>query len=218
MIGFGQEWAAARSFFLGSSVSSAFDEDRAARTSMSSPAANADKRFVRETGVERQLADLAEPVLEELGFRLVRVKVSGRDGGTVQIMAERPTGEMTVEDCATISRRLSPVLDAYDPMPSAYRLEVSSPGIDRPLVRPSDFALWAGHEAKIELKELVDGRKRFRGVIEGVVKDEVRLRMELDGKAEPVTIGLPFSLISEAKLVADIESFRADLSGKKPAH
>jgi ribosome maturation factor RimP len=180
---------------------------------MPSAAANADKRFIRETGAERQIADLAEPVLEELGFRLVRVKVSGRDGGTVQIMAERPSGEMTV-----ISRRLSPVLDAYDPMPNAYRLEVSSPGIDRPLVRPSDFALWAGHEAKIELKELVDGRKRFRGVIEGVVKDEVRLRMELDGKAEPVTIGLPFALISDAKLVADIDSFRADLSGKKPAH
>jgi ribosome maturation factor RimP len=188
---------------------------------MSSPA-NADRRFVRETGLARQIADLAEPVLEELGFRLVRVKVSGRDGGTVQIMAERPSGEMTVEDCAIISRRLSPVLDAYDPMPGQYRLEVSSPGIDRPLVRPSDFALWAGHEAKLELKELVDGRRRFRGVIEGVAQDEVRLRMELDGKAEPVTIGLPFSLISEAKLVADIESFResfrADLSGKKPAH
>ena len=185
---------------------------------MSSASANADRRFVRETGPARAIADLAEPVLEELGFRLVRVKVSGRDGGTVQIMAERPNGEMTVEDCATISRRLSPVLDAYDPMPGQYRLEISSPGIDRPLVRPSDFALWAGHEAKVELKELVDGRKRFRGLIEGVVKDEVRLRIELEGKAEPVTIGLPFSLINEAKLVADIESFKADLSGKKPAH
>jgi ribosome maturation factor RimP len=156
-------------------------------------------------------------VLEELGFRLVRVKVSGRDGGTVQIMAERPSGEMTVEDCAIISRRLSPVLDAYDPMPGQYRLEVSSPGIDRPLVRPSDFALWAGHEAKIELKELVDGRKRFRGVIEGVEDDEVRLRMELDGKAEPVTIGLPFSLIGEAKLVADMGNLRAERAGKKAA-
>ncbi len=153
---------------------------------MSSASANADRRFARETGPARAIADLAEPVLEELGFRLVRVKVSGRDGGTVQIMAERPNGEMTVEDCATISRRLSPVLDAYDPMPGRYRLEVSSPGIDRPLVRPSDFALWAGHEAKVELKELVDGRKRFRGVIEGVVKDEVRLKIELEGKAEPV--------------------------------
>jgi ribosome maturation factor RimP len=117
-----------------------------------------------------------------------------------------------------ISRALSPVLDAYDPVPGQYRLEVSSPGIDRPLVRPSDFASWAGHEAKVELNELVDGRKRFRGVIEGIAKDEVRLRIELEGKAEPVVIGLPFSLIGEAKLVADQASFRADLAGKKPAH
>src|SRR4029079_15991251 len=87
------------------------------------------------------------------------------------------TGEMTVDDCATISRRLSPVVDAYDPIPGQYRLEVSSPVIDRPLVRPSDFALWAGHEAKVELKELVDGRKRFRGMIEGVARDEARLRV-----------------------------------------
>jgi ribosome maturation factor RimP len=182
---------------------------------MTSASAYADERFARETGTARTIADLAEPVLQELGFRLVRVKVSGRDGGTVQIMAERPSGEMTVEDCATISRRLSPVLDAYDPMPGQYRLEVSSPGIDRPLVRPSDFALWAGHEAKLELKELVDGRKRLRGMIEGVEKGEVRLRIELEGKAEPVTIGLPFSLISEAKLVADVKSLRTDLSGNK---
>jgi ribosome maturation factor RimP len=175
------------------------------------------QRFARETGPARAIAELAEPVLEELGFRLVRVKLSGRDGGTVQIMAERPSGDLTIEDCATISRRLSPVLDAYDPMPGQYRLEVSSPGIDRPLVRPSDFALWAGHEAKIELKELVDGRKRFRGVIEGVEDDEVRLGIELDGKAEKVTIGLPFSLISEAKLVADMKILRADLADKPPA-
>ena len=185
---------------------------------MTSAGANADQRFARETGPARAIADLAEPVLEELGFRLVRVKVSGRDGGTVQIMAERPSGQMSVEDCATISRRLSPVLDAYDPMPAQYRLEVSSPGIDRPLVRPSDFALWAGHEAKVELKELVDGRKRFRGVIEGVASDEARLRIELEGKEEPVVIGLPFSLISEAKLVAGVDGFRQDLAGRKPAH
>src|SRR3990172_2911198 len=152
---------------------------------MSSASANADRRFARETGPARAIADLAEPVLEELGFRLVRVKVSGRDGGTVQILAERAKGEMTVDDCASISRRLSPVLDAHDPMPGHYRLEVSTPGIDRPLVRPSDFALWAGHEAKIELKEMVDGRKRFRGVIEGIAGDEARLKMELDGEPEP---------------------------------
>lgn len=211
MIGFDQEWAAARSFLLGLSLSAQTEGPRP----VSSPAANQDRRFTRESGLERTVADFAEPVLDELGFRLVRVKVSGRDGGTVQIMAERADGQMSVDDCAAISRRLSPLLDAYDPMPGQYRLEVSSPGIDRPLVRPSDFALFAGHEAKVELSELVDGRKRFKGVIEGVAKDEVRLRLELDGKVEPVVIGLPFSLISEAKLVADRDSLRADLAGKK---
>ena len=207
----------ARSFLLGSTRPCLLREDHGPQ-SMSSPTGNEDRRFVRESGPARTIADLAEPILDELGFRLVRVKVSGRDGGTVQIMAERRSGAMSVEDCATISRALSPVLDAYDPMPSQYRLEVSSPGIDRPLVRPSDFAAWTGHEAKIELSEPVDGRKRFRGVIEGVVKNEVRLRIELEGKAEPVVIGLPFSLIGEAKLVVDLAGLRADLSGKKPAH
>jgi len=183
---------------------------------MPSPATNEDRRFAQETGEERTIAELAEPVLEELGYRLVRVKVSGRDGGTVQIMADRADGEITANDCAIISRRLSPVLEAYDPMPGPYHLEVSSPGIDRPLVRPSDFALWVGHEAKVELREAVDGRKRFRGVIEDVVTDEVHLKIELDGKAE--IIGLPFSLIGEAKLVPDMDGFRADLSGETPVH
>jgi ribosome maturation factor RimP len=175
---------------------------------------SADQRFAVETGAARSVAELAEPVIEELGFRLVRVLVSGRDGGTVQIMAERPVGQMTVDDCATISRSLSPVLDAHDPMPGRYRLEVSSPGIDRPLVRPSDFEVWAGHEAKIELKELVDGRKRFRGVIEGIGDDEARLKIELEGEPEPVVLGFPFSLISEAKLVSDLDSLKADLARK----
>ncbi|HUU66946.1 MAG TPA: ribosome maturation factor RimP [Methyloceanibacter sp.] len=185
---------------------------------MPSPTITEDRRFNRETGQERIVADLAEPVLEELGFRLVRVKVSARDGGTVQIMAERPSGEMTVDDCAIISRRLSPVFEAHDPIQGQYYLEVSSPGIDRPLVRPSDFALWTGHTAKIELREMVDGRKRFKGVIEDVVADEVHLKIELDGQAEPIIIGLPFSLISEAKLIPDPDGFRSDLTGNKPAN
>ena len=185
---------------------------------MTSLALSDDRLFVRETGQERAVADLAEPVLQELGFRLVRVKVSGRDGGTVQIMAERPDGGMSVEDCAAISRRLSPVLDAYDPMPGQYRLEVSSPGIDRPLVRPSDFAACIGQEAKVELTEPVDGRKRFKGTIEDVADGEVHLKIELDGKADPVIIGLPFPLIGEAKLVVDLDGFRADLSGDAPVH
>ena len=185
---------------------------------MSDPVANEDRRFALETGEERTVAELAEPVIEELGYRLVRVKISARDGGTVQIMAERAGGEMNVDDCATISRSLSPVFEAYDPMPGQYLLEVSSPGINRPLVRPSDFASCVGHEAKVELKEPVDGRKRFRGVIEDVAGDEVRLKIELDGKAKPLIIGLPFSLIGEAKLVTNVDGFRDDLSGSKPTH
>jgi ribosome maturation factor RimP len=182
---------------------------------MPSSSTSADRRFARETGAEREIADLSEPVLEELGFRLVRVKVSGRDGGTVQIMAERPDGQMTIDDCASISRKLSPLLDALDPMPGGYRLEVSTPGIDRPLVRPSDFVSFTGHVAKIELMELVDGRKRFRGRIEGVANGEALLQLEVPGEEAPQTIGIPFSLISEAKLVADKDSFRADLAGRK---
>ncbi len=182
---------------------------------MSSRSSSADRRFARETGAEREIADLAEPLLEELGLRLVRVKVSGRDGGTVQVMAERAEGQTTVDDCAQISRRLSPLLDALDPMPGGYRLEVSTPGIDRPLVRPSDFASFTGHEARVELKELVDGRKRFRGRIEGVANGEALIQIELPGEEEPQVIGIPFSLISEAKLVAGKEAFRADLAAKK---
>jgi len=182
---------------------------------MSTRSSSADRRFAEESGTECEIADLAEPVLEELGFRIVRVKVSGRDGGTVQVMADKPGGQMTIDDCATISRKLSPLLDALDPMPGGYRLEVSTPGIDRPLVRPSDFASWAGHEAKVELKELVSGRKRFRGRIEGVGNGEALLRIELGCEEEPQTIGIPFSLISEAKLVAGGDAVRADLTAKK---
>jgi len=160
-----------------------------------------DQRFAIETGKAAEIAALSEPVLDELGFRLVRVLVSGRDGGTVQIMAEREDGTMAVEDCAIVSRRLSPLLDAYDPMPGEYHLEISSPGIDRPLVRPSDFETWAGHEAKIELKELIDGRRRFRGEIEGFEAGEVRLKVALEKGAEPQVIGFPLALIGEAKLV-----------------
>jgi len=216
MISFSQEWAFARSFLLGSL---AFASARKLKTQdMPDLNENSDGRFVRETGLAREIADLATPVLDELGFRLVRVLVSGRDGGTVQLMAERADGQLTIADCASISRKLSVLLEAHDPMPNSYRLEVSSPGVDRPLVRPSDFTSWAGHVAKIELNEPVDGRKRFRGVIEGVVKNEVRLKIELPGEPEPVTIGLPFALIGEAKLVAGKESFRSDLTASKSAN
>jgi ribosome maturation factor RimP len=171
-------------------------------------------RFIRETGVAAEFASLAEPVLEEMGFRLVRVVVSGRDGTTVQIMAERPDGTMTVEDCAEISRRLSPLIDVHDPMPGRYRLEISSPGIDRPLARPSDFRAWAGHEAKVELKESIGGRRRFRGTIEGIDERAVRLRIERDQLGRE-SVDLPLDLIAEARLVMSDRLIREALQRSK---
>ncbi len=162
---------------------------------------NLHERFMRESGLAAEIATLAEPVIEELGLRLVRVKISAQSGTIVQIMADRPNGAISVDDCALISRRISPLLDAHDPIPGGYTLEVSSPGIDRPLVRPSDFEDWAGFEAKIELKELVDGRRRFRGILEGYEDGEARLRIELKDYDEPQIVGLPVALIGEAKLV-----------------
>jgi ribosome maturation factor RimP len=171
-------------------------------------------RFVCETGLAAQFATLVEPVLAELGYRLVRVVISGRNGATVQIMAERADGTMTVEDCAVVSRQLSPLLDAHDPMPGRYTLEVSSPGIDRLLVRRSDFETWAGHEAKIEVKKLVFGRKRFRGVLEGLNDEEVRINVDLDTTGRQV-VGLPIALIAEARLVLTDELIREALRRSK---
>ena len=119
-------------------------------------------RLIEETGVAARVARVVEPTIEGIGFRLVRVKISAQNGCTVQIMAERPDGSMNVDDCEKISRALSPVLDVDDPVGVAYHLEISSPGIDRPLVRKSDFDRWAGHEAKIELRQMLAGRKRGR--------------------------------------------------------
>ena len=180
------------------------------RTETTVSGAASDARFIGETGLAAQMAAMAEPVLTDLGFRLVRVVLSGRNGTTVQIMAERPDGTITVEECAEISRHLSPVLDAHDPMSGQYTLEVSSPGIDRPLVRPSDFEDWAGYEAKIELKELLAGRKRFRGMLEGVEGEEVRIEVELDQLGRQV-IGLPIRLVGEARLVLTDELIREAL-------
>lgn len=166
-------------------------------------------RFARESGVAGRIADLADPVLAELGFRLVRVQVSGRDGHTVQIMAEREDGYLTIDECETISRELSPVFDAYDIIEGAYRLEVSSPGIDRPLVRPIDIERWAGQEAKVELAEAIDGRKRLRGTIEGFSDGEVRLVIDLPELDGPRVIGIKPELISSARLVMTDELMRA---------
>src|SRR6478609_5983620 len=135
-------------------------------------------RLIIEPGLPARVAVIAEPVIEQLGYRLVRVKVSAAEGCTVQIMAERPDGSMTVEDCEMISRALSPVLDMADPIDRTYRLEISSPGIDRPLVRKSDFDRFAGHLVKIEMEIPVNGRKRFRGEIVGTDGEVARIRRD----------------------------------------
>lgn len=176
------------------------------------------ERFLRESGLAADVAAIVEPVLADLGFRLVRVKIQG-DGRdrVVQLMAERPDGSITVDDCETISKGISPVLDVADPIPGAYRLEVSSPGIDRPLVRPSDFEDWSGHEAKIELKEPIDGRRRFKGVLEGFEDGEVRIEADT-GEHGIQHLGLPVHLISDAKLVLTDQLVREALQRAKERH
>ena len=172
------------------------------------------RRFLTEHGLEAEIAELVEPAIEDLGYRLVRVQVSGREGKTVQIMAERPDGTITIDDCETISRQLSPLLDVHDVVAGSYRLEISSPGIDRPLVRPSDFESWAGNEVKIELKEPVDGRKRYRGTLEGYEDGEVRIDVELDHVGR-TTLGFPVGLIADAKLVLTDALIREALARAK---
>jgi ribosome maturation factor RimP len=173
-------------------------------------------RLITETGTEARVARIAEPVAESLGYRLVRVKLSSMNGMTLQIMAERPDGTMTVGDCETLSRDLSPALDVEDPLDAAYNLEVSSPGIDRPLVRRSDFEKWAGQEAKIELAVPLDGRKRFKGVLAGLDGDHVQLKLEKSSKlAESDTVALPLSDIAEAKLVLTDALIRETLRREK---
>ena len=157
-------------------------------------------RLIAETGTAARVAAIAQPVLEGLGYRLVRVRVSGLDGCTVQIMAERPDGTMKIEDCEAASRALSPVFDVADPVDRAYRLEISSPGVDRPLVRRSDFERYAGHVVKVEMNTPIEGRKRFRGVLVGVDGDAARVRVE-GAPQDSAEVLLPIGDMEEAKLV-----------------
>lgn len=172
-------------------------------------------RIITETGLEARVARIVEPVAEGLGFRLVRVKLSSMNGITLQIMAERPDGTMTVGDCETLSRDVSPALDVEDPMDAAYNLEVSSPGIDRPLVRRSDFEKWNGHEAKIELAVPLDGRKRFKGKLAGVDGEFLLLALEKSRLDGPTTVKLALADIGEAKLVMTDALVRETLRNEK---
>jgi ribosome maturation factor RimP len=190
----------------------------------------AEPRLIVEPGLSARVASIAEPVIEQLGYRLVRVKVSSADGCTVQIMAERPDGTMAVEDCETVSRALSAVFDANDPINKAYRLEISSPGIDRPLVRKSDFDRYAGHMVKIETEIPIDGRKRFRGLLVATEGDAARIRLDHkadtkknDKKSDDTAADdgteflLPIGEMSDARLVLTDELVTQALRREKAA-
>jgi ribosome maturation factor RimP len=172
-------------------------------------------RLIDETGVAARVARVVEPTIEGLGYRLVRVKITAQNGCTVQIMAERPDGTMTVDDCEKISRGLSPVLDVDDPVGTAYHLEISSPGIDRPLVRKSDFDRWAGHEAKIELRQMLSGRKRGRGILIGTEGDDVIIRRTDVKPGDDDELRFPIRGIEAAWLVLTDDLIRESLRREK---
>jgi ribosome maturation factor RimP len=177
----------------------------------------AEPRLVVEPGVAARVSAIAAPVLQGMGYRLVRIKISGEAGCTVQIMAERPDGSMQIEDCEAISRALSPVLDVADPIDRAYRLEISSPGIDRPLVRRSDFERFFGHLVKVEMAVAHQGRKRFRGTLAGVDGAAVRLHRDDARADEESDVLLPMEDIAEARLVLTDELIAESMRRGKAA-
>jgi len=167
--------------------------------------------LIAKTAIDRRIGGIVTPVIESMGFELVRIRLMGGKTNTLQIMAERPDGGIEVDDCAAISTAVSAVLDVEDPILDAYTLEVSSPGIDRPLTRMKDFEAYEGYEAKIETAEMIDGRRRFKGVLAGVEGTEVLINIE-EG-----TIGLEFDWLSDAKLVLTDELIREMLRQRKAA-
>jgi ribosome maturation factor RimP len=160
-----------------------------------------EKRYIKETGLEQRIAAIVEPVANDLGYALVRVKITPENGTTLQIMAEDASGKFAITDCERLSKDLSPVLDVEDPIDREYHLEVSSPGIDRPLVRARDFVRFIGHEAKVELADLIEGRKRFRGEIVAADDESITIRLpDVPAGTEP-NHRLPLAMLAEAKLV-----------------
>ena len=165
--------------------------------------------LIAKTAIDRRLAEIVTPAIEGLGFELVRIRLMGGLTKTLQVMADRPEGGIDVDDCGRISTAVSAVLDVEDPIEDAYHLEVSSPGIDRPLTRLKDFDLWDGFEARIETSEMIEGRKRFKGMLRGTDGDEVLIEIE-EG-----TIGLKFDWLADAKLVLTDELITEMLRQKK---
>ncbi len=160
-----------------------------------------EKRYVKETALEARIARIIEPAANDLGYSLVRVKITQENGCTLQIMAEDENGRFTITDCEALSKEISPILDVEDPIDREYHLEVSSPGIDRPLVRARDYATYLGHELKLELSDMLDGRKRFRGLIKAVDDETVTITLPDAPKGTDPDHRLPLRLVAEAKLV-----------------
>lgn len=171
--------------------------------------------LIAKAAMDRRIAEIIGPVIEDLGYELVRVRLMTGKETTLQVMAQKPDGTIEVDECGEISTAISAVLDVEDPIIDAYTLEVSSPGIDRPLTRLKDFDQWDGYVAKIETSEMIDGRRRFKGDLRGTEGDEVLIEIEEHG--EPVTIGLKFEWLSDAKLVLTDELIREVLRGRKDA-
>lgn len=169
--------------------------------------------LIAKTAMDRRLAAMLTPVIEGLGFELVRVRLMGGQTRTLQIMADRPDGGIEVDECGAISTAISALLDVEDPIEDNYVLEVSSPGIDRPLTRLKDFEMWKGWEARVETTELIDGRRRFKGMLAGVEGDDVLIEIE-EGR-ETLTIGLQFDWLSDAKLILTDDLIAEMLRQKK---
>lgn len=222
-LGVGPAGPAPFSYPPGASIAEGTGSDHMAGKDIPAPALHGhavesaldEPRLVTETGTEARVAAIVEPVLLDLGFRLVRIKLSGLNGLTLQIMAERPDGTMSVEDCEAVSKAVSPVLDLEDPIDKAYHLEVSSPGIDRVLVRRSDFERWAGFEAKLETAIPVEGRKRFRGYLVGVRGEEGGIRLLQPLETGVHEVWFPLSAVAETKLVLNDALVREALKAGK---
>ncbi len=174
-------------------------------------------RLITETGLDQRLADIIEPVLIDIGYRLVRVRMLNQNGATMQIMAERNDGTMDVEGCEEVSVAVSPVLDVEDPIDKEYHLEVSSPGIDRPMVRKSDFVRWTGHLVKCETSIMVGNRKRFRGKILATDTDGFTLERDQVSEGEEQAIVIPFTALADAKLILTDDLIRDALRADKLA-
>lgn len=181
----------------------------------SDPTPGQPEDLVARTAIDRRLAEIVKPAVEAAGFELVRIRLMSGKTRTLQIMADRPEGGIEIDELGEITTLVGAVLDVEDPLEDAYVLEVSSPGIDRPLTRLKDFDTWSGHEARLETSELIDGRRRFKGILQGTEEGEVLV--EIEEKGEPLIIGLRFEWLSDAKLMLTDELIAQTLRARKDA-